>query len=165
MIEGILLAFLLIADQITKFLAARYCVAGIPVIPGVVEFLYAENTGAAWSIFQGARWIFVALTLLFATLMLWFYAKKRKELTRFSRVILALIMAGALGNCIDRVALGYVRDMIYFSIIDFPIFNVADSALCIGGGLLLIESFTRKRSIMNSLESTWSTKEKKKKAE
>jgi len=161
MIEGILLALILIADQITKWLAAKYCTPGIPVIPGVVELLYAENTGAAWSLFNGggARWIFVALTVIFAALIVWFYVKKRKELTRFSRVILALVLAGALGNCIDRVNLGYVRDMIYFSIINFPIFNVADSALCIGGGLFLLESFARKKNVLSVLEDAWKAKD------
>ncbi|MCL2672061.1 MAG: signal peptidase II [Clostridiales bacterium] len=160
MIEGILLALILIVDQITKALAVKFCDPFLPVIPGIVELRYAENTGIVWSLFSGGgvRWIFVGLVVVFATLIIWFYIKKRKELTRFSRVILALILAGALGNCIDRAILGYVRDMIYFSIINFPIFNVADISICIGGGLFLLESFARKKNVLSVLEDAWTAK-------
>ncbi len=115
-------------DLITKSIAAERLTDGpFVVIPGVFEFRYLENRGAAFSMLQNQRWFFILITVIFIAAATWFYC--RIPLTRrmrLLRLITIAIIAGALGNLVDRVLLGYVRDFFYFSLIDFPIFNVAD---------------------------------------
>ena len=112
---------------------------------------------------QGWRIVFLVATVLFLGVLIWFYAKERKEMTTLTRVILALLFSGALGNLIDRVFLGYVRDMIYVSLIHFPVFNVADSAITIAAGLLIIETFFIKGRVttFDLMEACFPRKKKK----
>lgn len=153
--EWIIALLVLIIDQLSKLYAAQVLSKGaLVLIPGVLELTYLKNTGAAWGMFQGARIPFILLTVAFLILCLWFYKKKRGELTKLSRIILLLIFSGALGNLIDRVVLGYVRDMIYFSLINFPVFNVADSAIVIGAILLVLETLLTKNGLLDVLEKT-----------
>lgn len=153
--EWIIALLVLIIDQLSKIYAAQVLSKGaLVLIPGVLELTYLKNTGAAWGMFQGARIPFILLTVAFLILCLWFYKKKRGELTKLSRIILLLIFSGALGNLIDRVVLGYVRDMIYFSLINFPVFNVADSAIVIGAILLVLETLLTKNGLLDVLEKT-----------
>ena len=127
------------ADQFTKFLT----VANIPLyqdvefIPGFLGFTYVQNTGAAFSSFQGMRWLFVGIFLLLTAALLFEYFKKPLPFTTFERFCLAAIYGGGLGNVIDRVRLGYVVDMIDAAFIDFPIFNVADCFITCGTVLFL----------------------------
>jgi len=88
---------------------------------------------------QNALWLLIALTVLVCGAMIWFLVKKRKDLHGMLRVCIVLIVAGAVGNLIDRLFLGYVRDMFYFSLINFAVFNVADASITIGGTLLVID--------------------------
>lgn len=153
--EWIIALLVLIIDQLSKLYAAQVLSKGaLVLIPGVLELTYLKNTGAAWGMFQGARIPFILLTVAFLILCLWFYKKKRGELAKLSRIILLLIFSGALGNLIDRVVLGYVRDMIYFSLINFPVFNVADSAIVIGAILLVLETLLTKNGLLDVLEKT-----------
>lgn len=153
--EWIIALLVLIADQLSKLYTAQVLSKGaLVLIPGVLELTYLKNTGAAWGMFQGARIPFILLTVAFLVLCLWFYKKKRVVLTKLSRIILLLIFSGALGNLIDRVVLGYVRDMIYFSLINFPVFNVADSAIVIGAILLVLETLFTKNGLLDVLEKT-----------
>ena len=124
---------------------------------------YLENRGAVWGLMQGWRIVFLVATFVFLCILVWFYAKKRKDMTVLTRVILSLLFAGAIGNLIDRVFLGYVRDMIYFSLINFPVFNVADSAITIAAALLVIETFfvKGKTTTFDLMESCFPKKEKK----
>ena len=161
MIEIILAAVLLILDQLTKHWAVLNCQSSIPLIPGVLELIYHENDGIAWGLFSGASQILSVLTAVFCALMVLLYIKKRKSLLRISRFTLALIFAGALGNCIDRIFLGYVRDMVYVSAINFPVFNLADSCIVIGAGLFIIEVLFCKGSIFDVLEEAWQARKKK----
>ncbi len=138
LIGGIILAL----DQGTKIWAARTLSNGhLVLIPGALELTYLENRGAVWGLMQGWKPVFLVATFLFLGILIWFYSKKRREMTWLTRIILALLFSGALGNLIDRIVLGYVRDMICFSLINFPIFNVADSAITIAAALLVIETF------------------------
>lgn len=163
--EWIIALLVLIIDQLSKIYAAQVLSKGaLVLIPGVLELTYLKNTGAAWGMFQGARIPFILLTVAFLVLCLWFYKKKRSELTKLSRIILFLIFSGALGNLIDRVALGYVRDMIYFSLINFPVFNVADSAIVIGAILLVLETLLTKNGLLDVLEKTLDRKKPVEKA-
>ncbi|MDO4614113.1 MAG: signal peptidase II [Lachnospiraceae bacterium] len=126
---GILMILILTAiDLITKRIAAGSLVSGpFVVIPGVFELRYLENRGAAFSMLQNQRWFFILITIVFIAAALWLYFRipltKRMRLLRW---IMIAVTAGAVGNLVDRVHLGYVRDFLYFSLIDFPIFNVAD---------------------------------------
>lgn len=155
-----LLAIAVIAvDLISKRYAAGVLSAQpVAVINGVLELTYVENRGAAWGMFQGARIAFIILTVVFLVAFAWFYIKRKDEFNTLSKVIFALIFAGALGNLIDRTVYGYVRDMIYFSLINFPVFNIADSAIVIGSGLLLIQALFFKNGIFDILERHWPAK-------
>lgn len=115
-------------DQATKFLARTY-LPGNPVtlIDGVFELRYTENTGAAFGVFKGQQWLFYLITILALALIVFVYIKFLQE-PKFSslRVLAIFIFAGAAGNFIDRIINGYVVDFMYISLIDFPVFNVAD---------------------------------------
>lgn len=128
-------------DLFTKSLAAATLKGQPPcvLIPGVLELLYLENTGAAFSMLENAQWLFVLIALAaigVITWVLWKTPQKRHYLPL--HIILTLISAGAAGNLIDRAALHYVRDFIYFVIINFPVFNVADIYVTVSTVLLVI---------------------------
>ena len=127
------------ADQITKLLVLDRIPLGsvIKVIPDWFHLTYVQNTGAAFSSFQGMRWLFVGIFLLLTAALLFEYFKKPLPFTTFERFCLAAIYGGGLGNVIDRVRLGYVVDMIDAAFIDFPIFNVADCFITCGTVLFL----------------------------
>ena len=140
--ELMLAIVILLIDQGTKIWAASsLCCRPLVLLPGALELTYVENRGAVWGLMQGWRIVFLVATFLFLGVLLWFYVKKRKKMTTLTRIILALLFSGAVGNLIDRVFLGYVRDMIYVRLINFPVFNVADSAITIAAALLIIETF------------------------
>ncbi|NQI71014.1 signal peptidase II [Streptococcus suis] len=135
----ILAAVLIAVDQLVK----AWTVANIeldtvePFIKGFMSLAYLRNYGAAWSILQNQQWFFTIVTIAAVTGLIWYYVKQIKGslLTLFS---LALMIAGALGNFIDRIRLGYVVDMFHLDFISFPVFNVADMCLCVGVGILFI---------------------------
>lgn len=162
--EFVLAIVILLLDQGTKIWAERVLSRQpLVLIPGALELTYLENRGAVWGLMQGWRIVFLVATFVFLCILVWFYAKKRKDMTVLTRVILSLLFAGAIGNLIDRVFLGYVRDMIYFSLINFPVFNVADSAITIAAVLLVIETFfvKGKTTTFDLIESCFPKKEKK----
>lgn len=120
---------LVIVDQITKIMAVSKLKEQKPfvIIDGVFEFYYLENTGTAWGLFGGARYVFLVLTVIILAVVVLIvlkmpYTKKYLPL----HIVTVLISAGAVGNFIDRLLYGYVRDFIYFKLIDFPVFNIAD---------------------------------------
>ena len=132
---------LILLDQWTKHLAASHLKGQPPVvlIDGVFELLYSENRGAAFSILQGKQGFLFLITL--AVLVFVGYALVKMPVNRRYlplTVCLNLLFAGAVGNMIDRVANGFVVDFLYFSLIDFPIFNVADIYVTTAAALFLI---------------------------
>ncbi len=136
------------ADQLSKL----WVVQTIPLyghrdfIPGLVSLTYVQNTGAAFSMLQGMRWLFVVLFVIITLAMLWEYFRKPLPFTTLERWCLAAIYGGGLGNIIDRVRLGYVVDMIQTDFMDFPVFNVADSFITCGCiGLLIHLAFFNKK--------------------
>jgi signal peptidase II len=134
-------AALIVIDQITKVIAVDALASGksIPLIKGVLEFSYVENHGAAFGILQNALPFFVVITL--AALAVIFYILVRVPEDRHFlpiRLCLCFIAAGAVGNFIDRLLLSYVRDFIYFCLIDFPVFNVADIYITCGTAILIL---------------------------
>lgn len=130
---------LILLDQITKIIAADTLKGNAPatVIPGILEFRYIENRGAAWGMMQGAGIFFIILTCAVMAGMI-FLVAKTPPVKRFKPLLAFAIQlfAGGVGNLIDRVGLRYVRDFIYFKIIDFPVFNVAD--ICVTCGVCLL---------------------------
>lgn len=132
--------FLTALDQWTKHLAVVHLKGqkSIELIPGVFELQYLENRGAAFGMMQNQQWFFILLTsaYLLAVVVIYFKIPRTKRffLLHFLAVLLT---SGALGNFIDRVRLQYVVDFFYFSLIDFPIFNVADIFVVVSFFLLM----------------------------
>ena len=137
---ALLVAAVTVADQITKWLV----VENIPLhgqvdaIPGLFHFTYVQNTGAAFSSFQGMQWLFALVFLAFTVAIIWEFSKKRLPFTDFERWLMVAVYAGGLGNMIDRVRLGYVVDMIAVDFMNFAVFNVADCFITCGCILLLV---------------------------
>jgi len=130
-------------DQITKILSVEFLTGlegySYPVWEGVLHLAYVENRGAAFGMMQGGRWFFLLITFAACILIIWYLFRERRRMHALMKLSLSLVLGGAVGNLIDRVLLGYVRDMIYVRLIDFPVFNVADMAVCIGCGLLILD--------------------------
>ena len=136
---AVMMLLIIAFDQVTKILATEYLKGKEPVsfIKGVVRFNYAENTGMAFSLFSGARWVFVALTLVACAAALWYiFSNRCKPLWLYWSI--AVVASGGIGNLIDRIFLGYVRDFIAFDFIEFPVFNIADCCVTIGAVLLAV---------------------------
>ncbi len=126
-------------DQITKFLAVQYLKGGesVDFIRHVVRFHYSENTGMAFSMFSGARWVFVVLTVIVCVSILWYlFSDRCKPLWLYWS--LGVVAAGGIGNLIDRAFYGYVVDFIEPVFFDFAIFNIADCAVTLGAASLII---------------------------
>lgn len=135
------IVLLTLVDQITKVLAVQGLKNQKPfvVIPGVFELFYLENKGAAWGMMSGARIFFLILTIVIVGLITWLMIRIPSEKRYIPmQVIAILIGAGAIGNFIDRLFLGYVRDFFYFSLINFPVFNVADCYVTVAMVLFVI---------------------------
>lgn len=132
---------LTLIDQWTKALAVEYLKGqtSIKMIPGVFELQYLENTGAAFGILNNQQWLFYITTILLVIVLLWLYFKlPMSKYFRPIHILLIFIIAGAFGNFIDRACNQYVIDFFYFSLIDFPIFNVADIYVTVCVGLLFV---------------------------
>ena len=115
-------------DQYTKYLAVTHLQeAPIPIIDGVFELHYLENRGAAFGMLQNKQWFFLIITVILLVIFTKIYIKlPRTKRVLPLRITMVFITAGAIGNMIDRIRLNYVIDFLYFKLIDFPIFNVAD---------------------------------------
>ena len=123
------IAVLIVIDQITKVIAVNALGDGrrIPLIKGVLEFTFVQNRGAAFGILQNALPFFVVITLAALAVICYILVRVPEDRHFLPiRLCLCFIAAGAVGNFIDRLFLSYVRDFIYFCLIDFPVFNVAD---------------------------------------
>ena len=134
---------MVLLDQASKYACAQW-LTGLPsntypLWPGVFHLTYIENRGAAFSMLQNGRWFFVAITFAACVGIVWFLMKERGRMHALMKVTLALILGGAIGNMIDRILLGYVRDMFYVVAVNFAIFNVADSAVSVGCGILALD--------------------------
>ena len=139
-LAGILTAVLVIIDQITKACAKAFLADGpFVLVPGVFQLQYLENRGAAFGVLQGRQWFLTILSVVFIIAAVIIYRKvPRTKRMRALRLCIVFLTAGAFGNLIDRVFLGYVRDFFYFILIDFPIFNVADICVSVTMVVLVI---------------------------
>lgn len=145
-----IMIFLIVAfDYITKILASKHLSDGriVKFISGIVQFRYVENTGMAFSMLSGARWIFIALTAAVCIGAL-YYMFNNKINSLWAYWSLGVIVSGGIGNLIDRVRFGYVVDFIEPVFIDFAVFNIADCAVTCGAVMfvvyLIIDAFKGK---------------------
>ena len=126
---------LLIADQAVKYLVRTTMVQGqsIPIIENIFHITYIENPGAAFGILANQRMLFLVLTAVIVGVMIYLYCSlsNKKSLTAIS---LGIVVSGAIGNFIDRFMQGTVTDFLDFRI--WPIFNIADIAICVGLALI-----------------------------
>jgi signal peptidase II len=131
---SIFAALIVIADQVTKYLTVTLIplFGRVDFIPGLLSFTYVQNTGAAWSMFEGMQWMFALIFLVLTAAVLYEYFKSPLPFSTFERWCIAAIYGGGLGNMIDRVRLGYVIDMIKTDFMVFPVFNVADCFITCG---------------------------------
>ena len=136
----LIVALVTVADQWTKYLVVQNIplYGEVPAIPGLFRLTYVQNTGAAFSSFQGMQWLFVLVFLVFTAALVWEFCTGKLGFKPFERWCLVSVYAGGLGNMIDRVRLGYVVDMIDLEFMDFPVFNVADCFITCGCILLLV---------------------------
>lgn len=125
-------------DQFVKYWVSANIALGTShgFIPGLMNLTNLHNDGAAWSILEGQQWFFYLITL--AAVVVLAYLMRQWRTNRWKMIALSLIMAGALGNFIDRVHQHYVVDMFELLPINFPAFNVADSCLTVGVIALII---------------------------
>ena len=130
---------LIAADLLTKLTASKLGSREVVLIPGVLSLSYIENHGAAFGIMQGRQWLLIVISAVIITAAVVFCIRRIRDTRyRYLRVLTVFLVAGALGNMIDRIMLGYVRDFIYFKLIDFPVFNVADIYVTVSAVLILI---------------------------
>ncbi|QAS51078.1 signal peptidase II [Halobacillus litoralis] len=152
-IIAILLIFI---DQWTKWLVVTKMDIGqsIQIIENFFYLTSHRNQGAAWGILQGQMWFFYIITVVVIGFVIYYLHQYGKE-SRFIGIALSLILAGAIGNFIDRVVRKEVVDFAntYFFSYNFPIFNVADSALVIGVIFVMIATFIDERKKKGSLNS------------
>ena len=134
------IAAVIVLDQVSKILILTYLYEDqLTLVEGVLKFTYVENRGMAFGLLSDHRWVFLVCSVLgigFMGYYLFRYVKRT-----LSRVGLALIVGGGIGNMIDRVRLGFVVDFIDFCAFDFWVwvFNVADAAVCVGAALFVLD--------------------------
>ena len=133
---------MLLIDQGSKLLAEAYLKEKNPIrlIPGVFELYYLENTGAAFGILKHRQPFLILLAVVITGFTGWVCIRLLPPQRKYAplRFVCCMLSAGALGNMIDRIRHQYVIDFLYFSLIDFPVFNVADIFVCVSCALLLI---------------------------
>ncbi len=135
---SIMIILIVAFDQITKYFASLKLADGsvAKFIPGVVQFKYAENTGMAFSMLSGARWVFIALTVVVCVGVFYYlFSNRCKSLWLYWS--LGVILSGGIGNLIDRIRFGYVVDFIEPTFVNFAIFNIADCAVTCGAVVLV----------------------------
>lgn len=138
MYAGIILVGIVL-DQLTKMLSVKYLapVDTVPIIDGVIHLTYAENPGAAFGMLSDAPWLFNTFSIV-TVIAIVFYLFLGHADSKLYAVALSMIASGGIGNLIDRLSLGYVVDFIDFRLINFAIFNGADSFVCVGAGILIL---------------------------
>lgn len=145
-------AIVVLIDQATKRIVVNRMelYESIPVIGEFFQITSHRNKGAAFGILQNQRWFFIIVTLVVVVGVIWYLSKMVKERRKLLPVALSLVLGGALGNFIDRLLFGEVVDFFHFTFqfslfgreieYQYPIFNIADSAIVIGVGLILLDS-------------------------
>lgn len=143
----LIVPIILVLDQITKALVRANIPYGTVWMPldwlrPVLKFVYIHNTGAAFGLFQNGGLVFGIMAVLVSAFIIYYYPQIPQD-EKLMRVALAMQMSGALGNLIDRIRFGYVTDFI--SVHTFAVFNIADSSITIGVGLLILAMWLAER--------------------
>ena len=136
----------ILLDLLTKELVISKLIpttgSSVDVLPGFVNFIYVKNRGAAWGMLAGRPVFLIVISIIILALLLAFYILRVRKTGNKSSVLLAismgLIIGGCIGNLVDRIAFGYVRDFINFQFMNFPVFNFADVSLTFGVIIILI---------------------------
>ena len=141
MLEFIIIVSTVILDQLTKWWASA-SLATIPtgsltLLPGILELRYVENRGAAFSMMWGKTSFFITVSAIVVTLLTFYLIRYRASENLITRIAIASVIGGALGNMIDRIFHGYVVDMINPLFVRFAVFNVADIFVTCGTILLV----------------------------
>lgn len=146
-----------VLDQVTKHaVTASFQYGESKYFLSWFNLVLAHNTGAAFSFLAGAsgwqREFFIGVTMIISVVLLWMLMKNNRS-NRVLSLALALVLGGALGNLYDRVLHGYVIDFVQWHVAGYfwPAFNIADSAICLGAGLLIFDSF-RKPAVESSAD-------------
>jgi signal peptidase II len=144
----IIALIIILVDQLTKWIIVKYMELGesVQVIENLLYITSHRNRGAAWGILQGQMWFFYVITIV-VIIALVYYLQKEAKGKMLLGISLALMLGGAIGNFIDRLFRKEVVDFVdtYIFAYNFPIFNVADSALVIGVGLLMVQMLMEER--------------------
>ena len=126
-------------DQLTKWLTVvnleEY--ESFPVWQDVFHFTYVKNTGMAFGMLKDHRWVFMVFSTI-AIIALIIYLFRFRPESRWMQISMAMIIGGGIGNMIDRILLGYVIDFIDVTLINFAVFNIADSFVCVGAGIMIV---------------------------
>ena len=139
MFQILIVVAIVILDRVTKYYAITYLkdIGSIEIVKGIFSLTYVENRGAAFGILQNQRWFFIILTIIISIGIV-YYIFTQSNVDSLLRISLSMILGGAIGNLIDRIKFGYVVDMLHFTLIDFPVFNIADCFVVTGTLLLAI---------------------------
>ena len=129
----------IVIDQITKLLATKLLkpIDTVPIIRDALHLTYVMNKGAAFGMLSEHRWVFMTVSTV-AIIGLLAYLYMGKAQNKLYEISIAMIISGGIGNMFDRIGLGYVVDFIDFRLINFAVFNGADSFVCVGAGLLVL---------------------------
>lgn len=147
----IIILLVLALDLVSKYLAQTYLAstAALSIIPNFFELTYVINTGAAWSILEGQRTFFIVLSSAVSIGLIYYLIKEKEPLMSLA---VSLMLAGTVGNLYDRLFFGFVRDMLSFNFFgyQYPVFNIADSALVIGVILIIVDMVIKERRGSNN---------------
>ena len=134
MLYAVLVVALVVLDQVVKFLVRANIPLGgdVPFLPHILQLTYVQNTGAAFSLLEEHTWILTIVSLVVSVLLTVLLVKKVFP-RPFAMAALSMVLAGAVGNLIDRALLGYVTDMFETLFMRFAVFNVADICVVVGG--------------------------------
>ncbi len=141
LIEFLIVFIMIIIDQLVKFQVENHISQGevIGFIPGFIDLTFVKNTGAAFGMFSNSIVFLLIVRIIMATAIIFVLIKYDNRISLFLKISLSFILAGAFGNLIDQIFIGYVRDMFSFSFVEFAIFNVADICITLGTISLISE--------------------------
>lgn len=150
---------ILLIDQFFKYIVQAFLMPSgtITIIPSFFQLVYAENNGAAWSLFSGSRLFLILVTFVFL-IMIYYFLLKDENISKLERLGVSFLIGGILGNLCDRIFLGYVVDYLSFNIFgyQYPVFNFAD--ICIVLSIIFLIVITCREVL------PWKLKSKKKKS-
>lgn len=129
----------ILLDMLSKALAVKYLKGNgtFPIIRDVLHLTYVTNTGAAFGMLKDAPWVFMTISYIFMVVLPLVLISGQLP-NKLYGVALSMVFSGTVGNMIERIGKGYVVDFIDFRLIDFAVFNIADSLICVGAGLLAL---------------------------